>query len=520
VHTIYLDSDDDIVSLCDRLEWSWEEGRVILVLPDEGHLLADWLDLVQLRRCAERLRLEAALVTRDGDVAGQAKALGFPTFSSVRSAQKGRRRWWRGRRGWHAPTRPGGPVRLGQARPLKSLADEADRREMYRRLTPRPGWKRWLWRYLGIVLFFLTVAAFFLVVAYAVPGATVTLHPQVQPLQVSKQIVADPQLETINFSGSSVPARLLPVSVAWQAEVATTGSIDLPAAAARGSVVFVNSVETPVTVPAGTVVSTTAGERITFKTLEAVAVPAAVGGTAEVGVVAVEPGPTGNVAANMVNRIEGALALQLEVRNLEAMTGGGVRTVPAVSEKDQERLRAQVLQHLQALAAAEMQELLTEDEFLARDSLRVVEIREETYSRFPGEPAERLALEIRADLDGTAVDASQANDLVYEEVAAAVQPGYELVPSTLHFYADEVLGVDNQGRVTFLMIGEALSAASLDLEEPVGRIAGQKVGVATAYLFEQLPLRRYPTIQIWPNWFDRMPYLSLRIHTKVEPRDT
>lgn len=530
MEVLYLAADDDVVSVCDRLAWVRETQRVVLVLPDvataEGpapessaltgiQLLVEWLDLVRVRRCAERLRLEVGLVTTSGRVADQARTLGFPVFSSVRAAEQGRRGWWRSRKGWHRPTRPGAPVRLGEGERLKSLPDEADRREMYRRMTPRPGWQRWLLRYLGILAFFLVLALVFIAVAYAIPGATITLYPEVEPLRVTRQIVADPQLESVSYSGASVPARVLEVTVSGQAEVETTGSVDVPDAPARGTVVFVNRLEEPVVVPAGTRVSTSAGERFVFQTLSPVEVPGVSGGTVEAEVVAIEPGPEGNVNANLINRVEGTLALQLEVRNLEPTTGGAVQAVQAVATADQERLRAQVLQSLQTLAAAEMQGLLGEREFLARDSLRVVEIYEETYSQFPGERAERLALEIRAGLQGTAVDASQANDLIYEVLAEAVLPQYELAPGSLHFFHDEVLGVDSQGRVTFEMVGEGVMAARLDLTRPVASVAGQDTDVALAYLYEELPLRRYPTAQIWPDWFGRLPYLPVRIQTEV-----
>src|SRR5690606_26866275 len=148
--------------------------------------------------------------------------------------------------------------------------------------------------------------------AYTIPGATIALSPLTEPLQIRKQIVADPQLETVNFSGASVPARRLVVSAAWQAEVGATGSLDVPDAPARGSVVFVNLLSQPVTIPAGTRVSTPAGTRIVYQTLQAAEAPGAEGGTVEVDVAASEPGPEGNARSNMVNRIEGSLALQLE----------------------------------------------------------------------------------------------------------------------------------------------------------------------------------------------------------------
>lgn len=515
MRTIYLNPEDDIVSICDQLDWVHNERRVLLVLPDEPMLLGEWLDLVRLRRCAQQLRLEVGLVSVFRQVKIQARALGFPVFSSVQAGQKDSRRWWRLRRGWHKPTRPGAPVSLDAAEGLKSLPDEADRREMYRRMNPPPRRRRWLRRYLAIFIFFLALAAIYVGIAYTVPGATIQLYPEVETLQVRKQIVADPQLETVDFSGASVPARRLIVSEVWRAEVGTSGSLQVPDAPARGAVVFVNLLDQPVAIPAGTRVSTSAGERLVFQTVETAQAPGVEGGTVEVDVVAVEPGPEGNVAANLINRLEGPLAAQLEVRNLEATLGGAVREVPAVAADDQDRLRAQVLQQLQTVATAEMRELLTEDEFLALNSVRVDEILHETYSHFPGERTERLALEIGAQIEGTAVDATQANDLVYEALATAVRPGYGLVPESLRFYSEAVIDVDGQGRVTFEMVGEGLIAASLDAGAFMEDVAGQPPGIAASYLYERLPLRDYPSIRVWPNWFGRLPYMPARIRTEI-----
>lgn len=499
---IYLDAEDDVVSIRDRLDWT-EESQVLLVLPENSRLLAERLDLVLILRHADSLRKEVGLVTLDDRVHAGAKALGIPLFRTVAAAERNRRGWWRGRRRHE---------RAGKPAPL----DEGDRREMERRLAPAPTWRRWLWRYATILIFFVTLAVFFVAVAYAVPGATLTLKPQVERLQVSKQIVADPQLESVNFSGASVPGRLLLVTHEWRTEVATTGTVEVADAPARGKVLFVNRVAQPVTVPVGARVSATAGPAIVFQVLAPVEVPGVVGGTAEADVVAVQPGPSGNVAANQINRVEGSLGLQLEVRNLVSTEGGGVRLARAVTEADQERLRSQVLQQLQVLALAEMESRLRDSEFLARDSLRVARVVQETFSHFAGEQSDRLALEIRAELQATAVDETQAVGLVYEELAVAVRPGYELAPDSLFFRSGELLGVDGQGRVSFIMIGEGVIAARLHLENPLEMIAGQETAVALAYLYEQLPLREYPTVRILPDWFGRMPYLPVRIHVQIE----
>jgi hypothetical protein len=232
--------------------------------------------------------------------------------------------------------------------------------------------------------------------------------------------------------------------------------------------------------------------------------------------VAVEPGPAGNVESNLINRIEGPLEPQLEVRNLEPTTGGGVRTEAAVSEADLERLRSQIMQQLQVRALAEMEGQLTGREFLAKDSLRVVQVMQETNSAFPGEQSETLEMEIRAELQATAVDEAGAVAQVYQALTGAVPPGFLLVPDSLSFHGGNVLGVDNQGRVTFDMVGSGQVASEIDVEAALNAVAGQEREAALDYLAQALPLRQRPEVYVWPDWFGRIPYLTVRMQANID----
>lgn len=502
IQVIYLDESDDLSSIRDHLSWV-QENQAVLVLPPKGDLLIDYLELALLQRQAVDLRIELGLITTDSRVKSQAKALGIPTFPSVRSAEKGRRRWWRGRRRseWL-----GQPTRL----------DDEDLIELNRRKKPEPSWRRWLLRYLAIIIYFFTLAIIFVAVAYAVPAATITLEPEIQPIAVKRQIVADPVLEKVSQSGVSVPGRVLKSIQVWQSDVEVTGLLEVADSNSQGRVILVNQLSEPVSVPAGTRVSTSGGSRKVFQITESIDLPGVAGATVEAPIMAIEPGHDSNVESGLINRIQGPLAAQLDVRNLEPTEGGGTRSEPTVTAADQERLRSQVMQQIQVRALADMERMLTDSEFLARDSLRVRDILDETYSHFPGEQTDRLTLEIRAELLATAVDETQATGLIYEELTGAVEPGFELVPSSLVFRSGDVLGVDGEGRVTFEMEGSGTIAAQVDIEKAVQVVAGQRTGEATAYLFEHLPLRDYPRVTVWPNWFGRLPYLPVRIQALVD----
>ncbi|MBK8901396.1 MAG: baseplate J/gp47 family protein [Anaerolineaceae bacterium] len=516
---IHLDDSDDIISICDRLTWAGEP-QALLVLPEDGGVLREGLDLVRLRRFADRQRLEVGLVTPDVPITRQARAIGLPVFPSVDLAETSRRGWWRGRK---RSERVGLPTvgddsweNFFEERPYPTL-DAADRQEMNRRLAPKSTVRLWLVRYLAIILFCLTLAVLYVAFTYAVPGATIVLQPETENVRVERAVIADPAVEAVDYARNTVPARLLTATESWQTSVTTTGSIELPDAPARGTVLFVNQLAQGVTVPAGTRVSTSDGSSITFQTLEEVVLAEAVGSTAEVEVIAEAPGPDGNVAANLVNRVQGPLDLQVEVRNLEAMAGGAVRETAAVSPEDQERLRAQARQFLQAVALANMEAQLTEREFLSKDAVRIVNILDETFSHDVGEQTAELTLAMRAALQGTAVDTTTASGLAFDSLGQVVPDGFTLVPDSIRFSSGSVVAVDESGRVTFSMIGEGVVAANLALDGPITAVTGQSPETAAAYLYQQLPLRAVPTLDIWPVWFDRVPYLTTRIQTEIVP---
>ena len=167
--TIYLDEEDDLVSIKDRLNWAREQ-RVLFVLPNSGNLLTEQIDLILLRRHAGNLRTEIGLVTHDNRVKTIAREVGIPTFSSKQAGQK-RRAWAR--------------VRPKQWQRQNNLHID-DRRELYRRMTPSPLWRRYLWRYCRHRPLFPhprhnCLSAW----VYTVPTATITLAPETKTVNAN-----------------------------------------------------------------------------------------------------------------------------------------------------------------------------------------------------------------------------------------------------------------------------------------------------------------------------------------------
>ncbi len=511
---IPLQSEDDIISICDRLDWA-HDSQVVFVLPDDGGILREGLDLVRLLRKADNNRIEIGLITHDIEITRQAKGLGVPTFGTIQQAKSNRRGWWRGKRRHELVGLPtNGDSRFDDQ---PDRMDLWDKEEAHKRISPRSMRRKWALRYLAILLFFVVIALLVVTFSYIVPTATVTLYPDSLPLHIEQTIVADPNVDAVNYAQYLVPGRILSVTTAWEAETQTTGSTDVPEAPARGMVVFVNQVAQAVTIPTGTRVSTSDGSNIVYQTVADATLPDTVGSTAEVQIIAIEPGPQGNVPESLINRVEGTLATQVEVRNLAPIEGGGNRSTAAVTAEDREALRAQVMQYLQAAALAEMADEVTVREFLTPDSLRVVNIINETYSHDVGEQADRLTLQMQVGFEGTAVNTTESSGIAFEALSILIPEGFALVPDSIRFESGTVTAVDDDGRVTFSMIAEGRASAELDVSKQIEAITGQEPETAVTYLNQRLPLREPTTIETWPVWFDRVPYLTTRIETEIVP---
>ncbi len=478
--------------------------RVLLVLPrNMKNPVHEPVDMGRIKQVATDMNATLGVVSLSGGVREAARSVGLRAFATQVQAKlffKNERPWWLPKQ-----------TRLGQ----QTVLSEADKAAMNRRMKPKPRWLTYGYRYVTIPLFVATLALLAVTAFYALPSATIVLKPEIRPIQIVQAIVADPRADEESAGGATVPGRLLLYTDKWRASVETTGRIEIPDQSARGLVTFVNRVPQAASIPAGTRVSTSTGERIVFQTLQSAELPARVGAEVDIEVVAVEPGSEGNVAGDRINRVEGALANQLNVRNLFALTGGANRVAPTVSPDDVTRLREHILEALHGQARANMQSQLNIEEFLAEDSVRIVAIYAESQSHFAGEETATLAMEIRAELHGTAVNENIALTLVNEQLAAAVPEGFEILDGTIQPRIGRLLGVDGQGRVSLEMIGEALVIADLQLQQPLSDITGQETEIATYYLNEQLLLRDLPEVHVWPERRDRIPYLPARIYTSI-----
>jgi hypothetical protein len=378
----------------------------------------------------------------------------------------------------------------------------------------------WAGRVLGLLVFVILLAVIVGLAALLVPQARIVVVPYRQPIETNLEVRADAEVERPSLEDRVIPARILEVQIEQTGQTSTLSKRDAPDAPATGQVTFINQTVAAQQILTDTIVRTTTGTTVRFKTVTTATLDAGVGARANVGIEALEPGPVGNVAAATINEIETpALRGKARVINEAPTQGGGVKQVGVVTRADMDRLKAQLLEQLQQQAYVELQNQLNEQEFLPPESL-TFEILTEVYDQFLDAEADVLGLQMRILASGTAVDQASANLLAYDALQEEVPDTYELESADVGFSRGEEIRMN--GRAVIMDV-----TASAELVADVNRgavrssVAGLPVEEAVTELTGTFPLDAPPVVRVEPDWvkrwewLDRVPYAPFRIQVVV-----
>jgi hypothetical protein len=294
---------------------------------------------------------------------------------------------------------------------------------------------------------------------------------------------------------------------------------------ATGTVLLINYSPDDVLVPAGTLVS--AGREILFRTTKDVTVPEsffAFVGTAKTTVEAVEPGPSGNVDARAIDRIEdkdvdralrGPGPDERRIRNDEPTEGGDERELLVVSRRDVERVKAEITTDLQV--QFEDASAGKEDRIYAGDSPKPrINVPDDLVGHVSQEPftfdlTGRLMDErpyvLRQDVKAAALD-----QLLADPVAAPA--GATVDASSVQ--ADLGEATLDAEVITVPATVTAQALRNVDEEALRSELAGKTLAEAEAALEPIGP----PTVTLWPFWVDRVPSIDWRISIDVQAAES
>lgn len=491
---IQLKPEDDIAAIRARIELA-ELAFLVLMVPRDCALLQTSAGMQLLRRAADDLGVQIALVVHDEQIREHAEEYGIPVFHSLASAQ---RTHWR-----MSP-----PMRPTEKHSAPTLADMPERTSFT--LSPKS-----MKEYRAAILLAVMVLLLLCVAAFLfAPTAQVRLAPASVAFTTNTDILVDSSMPQIDASTRSIPARRLLHEISGTLQLKTTTTKNMPDARATGTVVFTNQRTEETTIPPGTIVRTSGGVPIRFTTTTTTTIPAGVGNRAEAPIQAVDPGPGGNVQEVTINTIEGSLALAVRVINTKPTVSGNVRPVKVATADDKKKLEDQLLKQLLQQAPALLNTNLKPNEIIPPDSV-LVDASDKLFDHAVDEPADVLTLKMTADAFGLAVDQDDLNSLVELTLSKQLQEGYQFLPQGIQ--VDFASGGKYQGiqlRQPIRAVGYA--APQLDPAKVARALQGKSIDEAKTFLSNSVSLARPPEINVSPMGWFRMPWFAFRIAVFVE----
>lgn len=510
---IDLASQDTVAGTLSRLR-TVRADRVLLVV--HPGVILNAVDLRVIRREAAAMGIRVALLTSNVRLRRLAAREGLSSF---------RFRGWAERVRWHRmhtdpllrrppigtaqPVTPYGPGLFDRRSP-SGFRPFAFRRSFVRQ---RSSW----WGTLGLALFLMTMFLGLLLALNAViPAATITVTPSSEPIQVTVKLRAvqdSPQ----DVEAGIVPARALSAQVSGEARMPTTGRSLEPDKKATGRVVLINRTGVPVTVPAGAIVSTATGNDVQFATQsEALLAP---NSRATVPIQAVLPGPSGNVRAGTITRVEGPVALSVLAANDAPTSGGTLAKVGVVTEDDQKLLEAQLFDRLKQQALERLIERVEAGSFIPPESVEYLAMSP-TFAPFVGEVSPELSLSMTAQAVGLAVDSGAGSETALARLQSAMPPGTRLISDTIRFIPGSVT-VEDERTISFDITAEGRLLRPVDTRAIRTTALGMDPNEAASLLEQRYQLASRPDITLGPDWVPyiipiRLPVLPWRIRVDVD----
>lgn len=494
--------------------------RIVLEIPEGWPGVANAARMRLLQRQALLQESPLAVISRDAMTVRAAQTVGVPVFARAEDAL---------RKEWHfdaalpqvdlrhpaaglpepPPWRKLGLERL--ALPTQHKArQQRIRMEARARRTP-PVRLAWAGYAIMGLLIVLLLAVFGL---YVLPAATVTVRPGTQQISVVTQVTADPDLTESELQNNRIKGRLIETIVEDVGIAATSGALQKPTIKSTGEVQFSNLGTAPVRVPAGTIVSTSTGTPVSFRTTTDVEIPGGVGQRAGTGVEALEPGIEGNVRANTITNIDGPMRFRARVSNANGTGGGGSEMVRAVTQEDKDKLLAEALARVEGNALAALQAEVHPGEWLPAESVQSFVVAQ-AFDQYNDDEADQLTLTLRLLVQGVAVNEAEARDVLQAAVQEEIPTDGKLVANSL--VAQRMPGAEAVERgVVFTVTVNADYVIPVDPVEVRATIAGKSEAEATRLLQERWLLSAAPEFYRDPEWVGALPALPSRIQVRVE----
>jgi hypothetical protein len=492
---IYLHRRDTLSTACELLRQAQSGAQTWLVVPWGAPYARDPFSLKRLQRTAEQNALDLRLVCGRATTRAIAREAGLAVYAGV-------------------------PLRLLKYRRVH----RPERSDLGARVVPVGERLSWLVRRrpralgFGAVIGTLFVVALMLValagtLVALVPSAEINLAPVADPVIARFDVTGSPLTTQTDYARAMIPARMVQVIIDGTGETPASGSMPVAEERASGWVVFVNRSSSPVLIPKGTVVRTGSGISVRFFTVADVQVPGQVYGHARVGILAMEPGREGNVAALTISVVEGELATAVEVLNDQPTEGGSVSLVPKVAVEDFDRLAAELRPELGQQGLAQLGQELREGEFVVPESLEVL-IMSQRYDQVIDQRSDVLSMSMKVVVRAIALDGNALRQLAVRFLESQSEEGLKIIDDSLIIDPSDEMRVEER-EVFFSVTARGSVAQIIDVQRVQRDLRGKPVADVAPLLGQRFRLRAPATVAVTPDVWEYMPILTGRITVRV-----
>ncbi len=487
---VTLDGSDSIRSALAKLE-SFAAALPVVVLTPDCQIADSALTFKLLARVSERYAVPFAVVTGNPAWRQLAREQGLRSFPSIASLRRSRR---------------------GSS--LSSTEELVDKILS----TLHPSSLKQVWPVLAVVVIVSAIASYLIL-----PVMTVTLRAPAETLTRDVTVKVDVSTTKADSSSMTIPARSIEHRFTVSDFIQTTGEKQVGKEKAKGEVTVLNSSSAPVTIPAGTGLSSASG--VKFTTTAAVTVgpflqsgpsstpsgpvPGAGGVSVKVPVVAVDPGDKGNVPALAISRIDGDAFRGLTVVNEQPLTGGTEAKVRTDSDEDRAKLKESLFQKAQSQSLSELTLRVRQSESLIPHSLDV-RISGEEYDKARDEEADQLKGTVYVVASAMAFANQDLNSVVESDWKKSAPKGYRPLQSNLQLSPPEV--VESGSRTATLAVKVTGRAEPIvETDKLSEAIRGSSLSDARVKLGNLESGFKLQGIDIWPLWAPR----AFRVEVKT-----
>jgi len=528
---LYVEADEEITDLVDRLRDLSLEDEVTFVVPERARSLQSAMSFRLLKRYADSYGKRVNLVSADPRLQAMSLEAGFTAYPNLASYDRGsevHRPELVDAPGPSAPAAPAVPAGAvtapptGQAiAPQRGVATLDRPREASvvsappKRQVPAPRKPAPSGPPLGSYRPYLIGAAVLGVVGLLVgilylPTATATVFVQGTPIKADVTLLGAPG--TAAGSPDHFATQAVHASQSQTFPGTPTGQSPVPAIAAKGTVTFTHTCfpfpNCDDTVPKGWIVKTATGKK--YATQKAIKMVGS--GQADVDVVAVTPGGDGNTEARTIVRIDGDPD-GLSVTNANAVGGGAdARTATVIQQSDIDSIRdvyakdavPQVTDQLNSKAQGQKLVLVGNGVQTAATSDHKV-----------GEEVTGFTITIKVSGDGVAFDEKAVQQMLKGFLQRKVPQGSQLTTDGMTLKYDPPTDANADGHIT---LNGHLSGfyTPIFLETAIrGHLKGMSPSKARAFL-QTLPNVMEARVTQSPFGLPWLPLFSSRITLKIQ----